>query len=162
MPSPSAPAPVATNSRQRARAGFTLIEVMIVVAIIAILAVIAVPSYREYVLRSNLVDASNLLSTGSADMERYFSDNRTYAASGVNNPPCSATIPVARRTQGQFVLTCGSDATTFTLTATGSGMTSAFAYTIDQFGTKTTTVTSGPPGWSSGSTCWILKRGQAC
>lgn len=142
--------------------GFTLIEVMIVVAIVAILSMIALPSYRDYVLRGQLVDATNLLSSGSANMERYFQDNRTYAAAGTNTPPCSTTIPVAQRTQGSFVLTCVSDATTFTLTGTGSGATAGFGYTLDQLGTKTTTMTSAPPGWSSSATCWVLKKGQSC
>lgn len=142
--------------------GFTLIEVMIVVSIIAILAMVAMPSYRAYILRGQLVDATTLLSTASANMERYFQDNRTYAASGVNVPPCSAAMPVATRTQGSFVLSCASDATTFTLTATGSEMTAPFVYTLDQLGGKTTVITGGPSGWTSGATCWVVKNGQTC
>ena len=142
--------------------GFTLIEVMIVVAIIAILAMVAIPSYRTYVLRGQLVDATTLLSTASANMERYFQDNRSYAAIGASSPPCSATQPVASRTQGAFVLTCNSDATSFTLFATGSDATAAFVYTLDQLGGKTTVITSGPSGWNSSPTCWVVKNGQTC
>ena len=43
---------------------------MITVAIVAILASIALPSYRDYILRGQLVDATNLLSAGRANMER--------------------------------------------------------------------------------------------
>ena len=92
----------ATRS-ERHSAGFTLIEVMIVVAIVAILAMVATPSYRNYILRGALVDGTTLLSTASGNMERYFQDNRTYEAVGANIPPCSAALPLATRTQGTFV-----------------------------------------------------------
>ena len=55
---------------QRQR-GFTLIEVMVTVAIVGILSMIAYPSYRDYVLRGHLVDATNGLSTVRAQMERH-------------------------------------------------------------------------------------------
>jgi len=152
---------MATRSERRS-SGFTLIEVMIVVAIIAILAMVATPSYRNYILRGALVDGTTLLSTTSGNMERYFQDNRTYEAVGANIPPCSAALPVATRTQGTFVVTCVVDATSFRLTATGSGNTAPFVYTVDQIGNRTTVVTGGPSGWNSGATCWIVKNGQAC
>ena len=156
--------------RLRAKGGgFTLIEVMIVVAIVAILATIALPSYRDYILRGQLVDASNLLSAGRANMERYFQDNRTYAAVGAINPPCANAIAVAARTQGNFVLTCTApavpDGTTYTLTATGIGAVAAFSYTVDQADARTTTIGAGAPaGWvtPAPNTCWMLKKGQAC
>lgn len=157
------------GGRCRGPAGFTLIEVMIVVAIVAILAGIALPSYRDYVLRGQLVDATNLLSAGRANMERYFQDNRTYAAVGTIYPPCDSHIPVAQRTQGRFVLTCaGSDAPTttppgYTLRATGSGPVASFEYTVDATGTPSTVaVGAGWPAPPSGNTCWITKKGQTC
>ena len=150
------------RASRRSPEGFTLIEVMITVAIIGILAAIALPSYRDYILRGQLVDATNLLAAGRANMERYFQDNRTYAAVGAFRPPCHTDIAVANRTQGLFVLTCASDATTYTLTATGSGAVSAFSYTANQLDVRSTTIAAGAP-WPAGtSACWVLKKGQTC
>ena len=142
---------------------------MVVVAIVAILAAIALPSYRDYILRGQLVDATNLLSAGRANMERYFQDNRTYATvtAGTIEPPCSSAIPVAQRTLKDFVMTCtgtgAPTATAYTLTAQGSNQTANFSYTVDQTGVQTTTITSGGP-WPAvaAAACWVTKRGQTC
>jgi type IV pilus assembly protein PilE len=58
--------------------GFTLIEVMIVVAVIAILVGIAMPNYREYVLRSNRAVAKGALLEVASRQEQYFLNNRSY------------------------------------------------------------------------------------
>ncbi|MEH6617468.1 MAG: type IV pilin protein, partial [Porticoccus sp.] len=58
--------------------GFTLIELMIVVAIVAILVGIAMPNYREYVLRSNRAVAKGALLEVASRQEQYFLNNRSY------------------------------------------------------------------------------------
>lgn len=150
-----------TRLRRTSAPGFTLIEVMIVVAIVAILAAIALPSYRDYILRGRLVDATNLLSAGRANMERYFQDNRTYAIVGSIKPPCDSSQPGL--TLGSFTLSCTTGATTYLLTAQGSGQAANFSYTVDQTGTQSTTITTGGP-WPAvaAATCWVTKRGQTC
>ncbi|MBC7991790.1 MAG: prepilin-type N-terminal cleavage/methylation domain-containing protein, partial [Rhizobacter sp.] len=91
----------ASNQQQ----GFTLIEIMIVVAIIAVLAAFAIPQYRDYVLRGQLIEASNGLSAMRANMERYYQDNRTYADVNPRRAPCNSVDPLPR-TFGTFTVTC--------------------------------------------------------
>lgn len=68
---------------QRKR-GFTLIELMIVVAIIAILAVIAVPWWGRYMYRARRADAQNMLTHIAQMEERYYTDNNSYTQTLTN------------------------------------------------------------------------------
>lgn len=60
--------------------GFTLIEVMIVVAIVGILAAIAYPSYQEQVRKSRRADCAGELTLLANAMERFFTLNGAYPA----------------------------------------------------------------------------------
>jgi type IV pilus assembly protein PilE len=138
--------------------GFTLIELMVTVAIVGILAAIAYPSYRNYVIRGQVVNATNGLSAVAANMERYFQDNRTYLAANGFTPPCQTAA-----TYGTFTVSCPTtlNATQFQLQAVGSGSTAGMTYFIDQAGNQSSTVSaSAPRGWTSCAIAWETKAGQ--
>ena len=59
-------------------AGFTLIELMIVVVVLAILAAIAYPSYLNYVRKARFSEAKEALFHLAAEAEQYYSDNKGY------------------------------------------------------------------------------------
>lgn len=138
-----------------AHKGFTLIELMITVAIIGILAAIAIPSYTDYVKRGYIADATNTLSSMRAKLEQHYQDNRAYTTVGAFTTPCTAT------TVGKFNITCTLAASTFTVTATGTGPAAGFTYSINQSNQQATV--SLPSGWGSATTaCWITSKGGAC
>lgn len=60
--------------------GFTLLELMIVVAIVAILAAIAVPTYSRYAIRAHRVDGQGLLMSIANAQERFYATNNHYGA----------------------------------------------------------------------------------
>ena len=72
---------------QKLQQGFTLIELMIVVAIIGILAALAVPAYQDYTIRSKVSEAASLASAARTAVDVYYSENGTLRASAPPLPP---------------------------------------------------------------------------
>lgn len=63
---------------KRSAGGFTLIELMIVVAVIAVIAAIAIPQYRDYVARAKRAEAKRALSESAQHLERLYTVNGCY------------------------------------------------------------------------------------
>jgi prepilin-type N-terminal cleavage/methylation domain-containing protein len=76
-------------TRGRSRRGFTLIELMIVVAIVGILAAIAIPQYTNYVYRAKRTEAMSMLSSIKVAQETYRALKDCYAPVA-RNPPSAA------------------------------------------------------------------------
>lgn len=138
----------------RKQLGFTLIEVMVVVAVLGILSAIAIPNYSRYVTRGNLVEAGNALAEYRVRMEQFYQDNRTYA----NGAACGQAVPAALN---NFAVACviGAAGQAFTATATGAGITAGFAYTINQANVRATTAI--PAHWGTlpgdAGTKWVTR-----
>ena len=140
-------------------AGFTLVEVMIVVVIIGILAAIALPQYSDYVRRARVTEALGLLAGMRPRMEQFFQDNRTFAGACASG----ALAETPASTKG-FDFDCGTPtATAYTITATGKTGTStaSFVYTLTATGAKATTTLGA--GWTGApASCWITSKGGTC
>jgi type IV pilus assembly protein PilE len=122
--------------------GFTLIELMIVVAIIGILTSIALPAYQQYVLQANRADAQAILMETAQFMERYFTTNNSYAGAAL----LSGQSPKTGTAKYNITFTAQS-ATAYTLQAAPQGGQADDAcgtLSVDETGTTT----------AGGTGCW--------
>lgn len=95
--------------------GFSLIELMMVVAVLAVLAVIAVPLSLEHIDRSRRVDAMNALFAISERLESCYGETRRF-----NSVGCTPGLPMDS-TEGHYALTGTVTADTYSLVATPLG-----------------------------------------
>ncbi len=131
--------------------GFTLIELMIVVAIVGILASVALPAYSDYVVQGKLPEATSGLATKRVQMEQWFQDNRDYTGGAA----CTAESGT------NFNFSCTNlTAGTYTIQAVGKGSMAGFTMTITQNGARATTAV--PSGWATSNNCWVSKKTGSC
>lgn len=147
--------------------GFTLIELMVVCAIVAILAAIAVPSYADYVRRSQLKEAFNALSDYQIKLEQYYQDYKNYGnlggttcANGTNAPSWNNFVPAGAQ---YFTFTCALTSSSnnqgYTLTASGSTAAAiGHVFTLNNSNVRGTTSFKGS---TVSKPCW-LARGSEC
>lgn len=136
--------------------GFTLIELMIVVAVVAVLAAIAFPSYRNQVRKSQRTDAKSSLLDLAGRQERYFTTNNVYT-----NVPAnlgySGTFPVSVPSGTTFnygisVTAVGTGGNTYTATAVPNGdqaNDSCGTYSINEQGVQSNSNATTPS-----DQCW--------
>lgn len=137
--------PIELKVPRRSR-GFTLIEVMVVVAIVAILASIALPAYNDYINRSRARNAGNDLASLSLILENLYQRTLAYPA-GTGTAASYITgngAPAWAGSQEDFfdysvVVT----AATYTLTATGTGSSAGCNLTLTNANVRT--ITGGKP-----------------
>ncbi len=128
------------SSLRSRREGFTLIELMIVVAIIAILAMIGIPSYDRYVVRSNRAVAKQFMLSIASKQEQYMLDARSYAGGVAALTTLGLTAPAELATRYTFsVADCVAPCSTYTITATPIGAQASDGpapLTLDNLGNK--------------------------
>ena len=91
--------------------GFTLVELMIVIAVVAILVALAIPSYSQYIRKANRAEAQQILLNWANNQELWRATHTSY----------DAAVGIAAPTHDKYTFGATADATTFTLTATPTG-----------------------------------------
>jgi type IV pilus assembly protein PilE len=133
--------------------GFTLLELMIVVAIIAIIAIIAIPSYTQYIRKSHRADAMQRMKQIALAEERFRAENPGYTSDwtllGGDPDSTTPTGIGAWYDWADVTVTAGPPATyTISITASGDQAKDKAA------GTACTTLTLDQAGAHSPAACW--------
>ena len=135
---------------QRMR-GFTLLELMIVVAVLAIIVAFAYPSYRDHVVKTKRKVAAACLMEYAQWMERYYTTNMKYQGATLPSTTCATDLSG----DYSFAFATGEPtASTYEIEATPQGAQASSdgacgTLSIDQAGTRTVS------GSGSVASCWV-------
>ncbi|MBT8084904.1 MAG: prepilin-type N-terminal cleavage/methylation domain-containing protein [Woeseia sp.] len=124
---------------KKVQQGFTLIELMIVVAIIGILAAIAIPAYQDYTIRAQVSEGLSLSGGAKAAVTEYFQDRGTLPATNA-----VAGLPDGAAITGSYVTKVDVAAGVVTVTYGGKAHSALTGKTI----------TMSPSTASAGSVVW--------
>ena len=133
------------TTRFKASEGFTLIELMIVIAIIAIIAAIAIPAYNDQVRKTRRAEAQSHMQQVALLQEKFRAENPGFTADWTNlggNPDTNASLSQTVGEHYNWAISGTPGGFTITATAQGSqasdkvGGTSCTPLTINQTGDK--------------------------
>lgn len=136
--------------------GFTLVELIVVVAVMVILATIAYPLYTQQVMKSRRTEARVALNEIALAEQRYFTVNGRYATAAQLGAAYTDALAKMTDTDNNgvpdyYAVALASDAGTFSVTATAIGLqtqdTGCTSFTLDQLGVKTATGSTADKCW---------------
>lgn len=141
------------KAARRLQRGFTLIELMVVVAIVAILVGIAVPTYQDSVRKSRRGQAKADLAEAAQAMERFYTENNTYVGATLARIWPSGQSPRQGTAHYRLSFQGAVTASAFTIqvvpeTSTGQNKDKCGTMTLNNRGQKTPSATDIPECWN--------------
>lgn len=130
--------------KNKGQRGFTLVELMIVVAIIAVLAAVAIPSYQSSVLKSRRADSEGALQQFRQAMERHYTKVYSYTGAATGGADTGAPDPAVFASQSPV-----------------DGGTALYNLTISAANNNTYTLTATPVGGQAADACGVLTLSNA-